>query len=241
MSTDPMFKCNRCEQYKLSGQYGTRSRADTFGQKGDCLSTCLSCNAKRKRKRTNSNPDNPGECPTAQPCVSPNQFMEDLAKYASATKIADSWHVSVDEMALADKEIANHLASLAWKVTGYRFRYAASSTFALRFTAHSNHSIQLPHFIYICSWFIYTVHLSMLSGPRNWERHGQAIGRRRGEAKTCSPYETLQLSWPIAHHPSQWRCHCEDYPPSVTQTICQYRSPGEMAHLHQEAPQNGTS
>lgn len=57
-----------------------------------------------------------------QPCTLPTQFMEDLTKYASAAKIVDSWLVSVNKMALTDKEVANQLASLAWKVTGYRFK-----------------------------------------------------------------------------------------------------------------------
>ena len=48
--------------------------------------------------------------------------MEALAKYVSAAEIDGSWRVSVDDMTLPDKDIANHLASLAWKATGYRFR-----------------------------------------------------------------------------------------------------------------------
>jgi hypothetical protein len=28
------------------------------------------------------------------------------------------------------KDVVDHITSLAWKATGYRFRYAASSTFA---------------------------------------------------------------------------------------------------------------
>ena len=48
--------------------------------------------------------------------------MDALAKCASTAEINDSWRVSVDEMTQADKDIAKHLASLAWKATGYRFR-----------------------------------------------------------------------------------------------------------------------
>ncbi len=48
--------------------------------------------------------------------------MEALAKCASAAEINDSWHVSMDGMTPSDKGIADHLASLAWEATGYRFR-----------------------------------------------------------------------------------------------------------------------
>jgi hypothetical protein len=50
------------------------------------------------------------------------KFEEALAKHASASKIDSSWRVSLDEVALTDKGIANHIASLAWKATGYRYR-----------------------------------------------------------------------------------------------------------------------
>ena len=48
--------------------------------------------------------------------------MEALAEHASASKIDDSWRVSLDEVTLTDKGIVDHLASLAWKAVGYRFR-----------------------------------------------------------------------------------------------------------------------
>ena len=166
MSTDPRIMCSQCEQHKLSSEYGTRQRGDKYGPKGARLSICLSCStansARRKRKRTESNPGHPAKRPAPQhaapfgqlveasakhasapeiygsrrislddhpvkrfaiqPHASPTQFMEALTKYASTAEIVGSWLVSVNEMALTDKGIANHLASLAWEATGYRFR-----------------------------------------------------------------------------------------------------------------------
>jgi len=57
--------------------------------------------------------------------------MEALAKSGSTAEINDSWHVSVDGMTLPDKGVADHLASLAWEATGYRFRWAISICFAI--------------------------------------------------------------------------------------------------------------
>jgi len=54
--------------------------------------------------------------------ASPSQFTEALAKKASSSSIDEFWRVSLDEVTLTDKGIANHIASLAWKATGYRFR-----------------------------------------------------------------------------------------------------------------------
>ena len=54
--------------------------------------------------------------------MSPSDFAAALAEYTSAAQIDDYWRVSVDEMTLPDKDVANHLASLAWNATGYRFR-----------------------------------------------------------------------------------------------------------------------
>jgi len=57
-----------------------------------------------------------------EPPASPNQFVNTLAKHASAAKIDESWCVSFTEVTLTDKAIANQIASLVWKATGYRFR-----------------------------------------------------------------------------------------------------------------------
>src|SRR5258708_39409148 len=126
MSTGPSFKCSQCKKVKLSSEYGTRQRRDQRGEKGDRLSLCLSCNAansaKRKRKRTESDHGHPAKRLVTQHPVSPSQFVAALATYGSASEINDSWRISVNEMTTTDKDIANHLASLAWEATGYRFR-----------------------------------------------------------------------------------------------------------------------
>ena len=196
MSTDSSFKCSQCHTFKASGDFGTRPRDDRYGSKGDRLSLCLSCSAtnsaNRKRKRTENNPGHPAKRVAAtQPLLSSSDFAAALAKHASTTKIDDSWRVSVDETTLTGKEIANHLVSLVWKATGYRFSYALSPTFTLRFTAHSYYFTQPPQVTYNSRWFNYAVHLSMLSGPRHCERHAQEIVCRQGEGKDCSPYGTL--------------------------------------------------
>jgi hypothetical protein len=120
MSTDPKFRCSQCKKYKLPDEYGTRQSGGSHGQKGSRLSVCLSCgavnSANRKRRRIESNRD------TTQPLTSPSQFVQALAEHASASKIDSSWHISLDEMTLTDKGIADHIASLAWKAMGYRFR-----------------------------------------------------------------------------------------------------------------------
>ena len=126
MSTDPSFKCSQCKRYKLSSEYGTRQTRNQLGQKGDRLSICLSCSAansaKRKRNRTENNHGHLAKRLATQYPVSPSQFGAALATYASTSEINDFWHVSVNEMTLTDKDIANHLASLAWEATGYRLR-----------------------------------------------------------------------------------------------------------------------
>ena len=126
MSTNPSFKCSQCKKHKPSSEYGTRQRRDQLGQKGDRLSLCLSCSAansaKRKRKRTENNDGHPAKRLITQHPISPSQFAAALTTYASASEINDSWRISVNEMTLTDKGIANHLASLAWEATGYRFR-----------------------------------------------------------------------------------------------------------------------
>ena len=86
-----------------------------------------------------------------QPLASPSQFMEALAKCAPAAEMDDSWLVSVDEMTLPDKDIANHLASLVWKATGYRFR--SGSALNICFAMYS--SLRL---VYIAS----TLHAKLL-------------------------------------------------------------------------------
>jgi len=56
--------------------------------------------------------------------------MEALTEWASAPKIEGSLRVSLAGMTISGKDVADHIASLAWKATSYRFRYAASSAFA---------------------------------------------------------------------------------------------------------------
>ena len=67
------------------------------------------------------NPDRPSKRVASHPAIEPTQFAEDLSKYASASEIDISSRVSLDGMNIADKAVADHLASLAWKATGYRF------------------------------------------------------------------------------------------------------------------------
>ncbi len=130
MSTYPSFKCSQCKNDKLTSEYGMRQQRDKLGQKGDRLSVCLSCSAanlaSRKRKRTENDHDHPVKHPVKQLApqhpVSASQFVAGLAAYASASEIDDSWRVSIHEMTQTDKDIAKHLASLAWEATGYRFR-----------------------------------------------------------------------------------------------------------------------
>ena len=123
MNTNPRFKCSQCKKYKLSDEYGTRQKGGSHGQEVVRLALCLSCNgANRKRKRNKSGPDHPVKQFTTEPPTSLSQFMEALAKHASASEIDTSWRVSLDEITLTDKGIGDHIASLAWKATGYRFR-----------------------------------------------------------------------------------------------------------------------
>ena len=126
LRTDPMSKCSQCKKIKPLTEFGTRQIASKHGQKGDRLTLCIACSttntAKRKRKRVTSDPDHPAKWFAAQPPASPSQFTEILGKHASASEIDDSWHVSLDGITLKDKGIADHIASLAWKAVGYRFR-----------------------------------------------------------------------------------------------------------------------
>ena len=74
------------------------------------------------QRRCISLDDHPAKPLPTQPLASPSHLLEALAKSAPAAEIDNSWLVSVDEMTLPEKDIANHLASLVWKATGYRFR-----------------------------------------------------------------------------------------------------------------------
>jgi len=76
----------------------------------------------QKRKRLESRPDPPSKRFTMPPALSPSEFVEVLAECASALKIEDSLHVSLADLTISGKDIADHLASLAWKATGYQFR-----------------------------------------------------------------------------------------------------------------------
>ena len=135
MSTNPQFKCVQCRKFKSSGEFGTRQSGNSLAKKGDRLSCCLSCSttstASRKQRRVESNSDRPAKRLATQPHASPSQFMEALAESASAAEINGSWCVSVDGMTLPDKGVADHLTSLAWEATGYRFRWAVSIRFAI--------------------------------------------------------------------------------------------------------------
>ena len=126
MSTEPRFRCSRCKKHKLEDEYGTRKKGGSHGQKGSRLAICMSCStaepASRKRKRVESNPDDPSYLLATYTPISPSQFVETLAKQSSSSEIEDSWHVSLNEIILPDKGIADHVASLVWKATDYRFR-----------------------------------------------------------------------------------------------------------------------
>jgi len=147
MSTNPQFKCVQCRKFKLSGEFGMQQSSNSLAKKGDCLSCCLSCSTtstvSRKWRHVESNSDRPAKRLATQPHASPSQFMEALAESASTAKINGSWRVSVDGMTLPDKGVADHLTSLAWEATGYRFRWAVSicfviySSFGLLYTATS--------------------------------------------------------------------------------------------------------
>ena len=136
MNTEPKFRCPTCEHDKTSNEFGTRQRGGVHGRKGDRLNVCLSCTtiivANGKRKRLESGPVPPAKRFAVPPAISPRRFVEALAECASAPKIEVSLRVSLDGMTISSKGIADHIASLAWKATGYRFRYAASLKFARR-------------------------------------------------------------------------------------------------------------
>jgi len=136
MDTKPKFRCSTCRSQKPSNQFGTRQRGGVHGQPGGRLNVCLSCTAtnfeNRKRKRLESNSAPPAKRFAVPPAISPCQFMETLAEYASYPKIEVSLRVSLAGMTLSGKDVADHIASLAWKATGFRFTYVASSTLAHR-------------------------------------------------------------------------------------------------------------
>lgn len=135
MSTEPNYRCSRCKKTKLANEYGTRKKGGSHGQKGTRLAICMACStadpASRKRKRVESNPDDPSNWLATDSPISSSQFVETLAKHTSTSEIEDSWHVLLNEITLTDKGIADHVASLVWKATEYRFRYAAFSTIVL--------------------------------------------------------------------------------------------------------------
>jgi len=126
MSTNPMFKCRQCEASKPLEAFGTRQRASSHGRKGDRHDKCLSClavnTAYKKRRREESHDDRPVKRFATQPAVSLVQFEADLAEHAYTSKIDFNSRVSLDAGSLTDKDIANQIASIAWKATGYRFR-----------------------------------------------------------------------------------------------------------------------
>jgi hypothetical protein len=78
--------------------------------------------AYQKQKHDETYLDHPVKQLATETPASPRQFVEALGKHASTSTIDDTWRVSLDEATLEDKGITNHIASLAWKATGYRFR-----------------------------------------------------------------------------------------------------------------------
>ena len=56
------------------------------------------------------------------PAFSPSQFVAALAEYASTPEFKADLRVFWAGMAVSGKDVAGHIASLAWKATGYRFR-----------------------------------------------------------------------------------------------------------------------
>ena len=136
MSTDSTFKCSRCGVYRASNQFGTHVKGGIQGQKGDRLKVCLTCRTEattnKKRKRLESKSYPPMKRIAMPPALSPSQFVAALAECASAPKIESRLRVSLAEMTISGKDAADHIASLAWKATGYRFTYAVPSTFTCR-------------------------------------------------------------------------------------------------------------
>ena len=125
MEKPPTFKCTKCWKYKTSNEFGTRHRNDQYGQKGQQLSKCFECVAinatSRKRKHAESDPDTPMEQSTMLLALSVSQLVEELARFASDPVIDANLCVSLQGLPTTGKEIANHIASLAWKATEYRF------------------------------------------------------------------------------------------------------------------------
>ena len=115
MSTNFIFKCHQCSKYKLPAEYGTHQWGN---RKEDWLSVCLSCStantAYQKQRHIKSNAGHPAKQVAAPHPMSPSDFVAALAEYTSTAQIDDYWHISVDETTLPDKDVANHLASLAW-------------------------------------------------------------------------------------------------------------------------------
>jgi hypothetical protein len=111
----------------MSTEFGTRQKGSVHGEIGDRLKICLSCTAltvasrKRKRVETYPLPLSPPKLVAISPAISPSQFVDALAEYASAPKIESALCVSLSGMTISGKDAANHIASLVWKATGYRF------------------------------------------------------------------------------------------------------------------------
>ena len=135
MDTKPRFRCSTYKNHKTSNQFGTRQRSGPHCQVGR-LNICLSCTASnvahQKRKRLESNPIHPSKRFAMPRAISPTQFVAALAEYAPTPQIEVSLRVSLAGMTISGKDVTDHIASPAWKATGYRFRYVASSTFACR-------------------------------------------------------------------------------------------------------------
>ncbi len=111
-------------KYKTSNEFGTCHRNDQYGQKGQQLSKCLECVAINatscKQKCSESDFDTPMES-TMPLALSAPQFVEELAGIASAPDIDANLCVSLQGLPITGKDIANYLASLAWKATEYHF------------------------------------------------------------------------------------------------------------------------
>jgi hypothetical protein len=136
MNTESNFRCSTCKSHKIANEFGTRQRGSVHGQKGARLNVCLACTpsivANQKRKRVESDSLPPQKRFAIPPAISPSQFVAALAEDASAPKIESTLRVSLAGMTISGRDVADYIASLAWKATGYRFTYAVSSTFACR-------------------------------------------------------------------------------------------------------------
>ena len=163
MSTNPSSKCVQCHMFKLPEEFGMHWRRSNHGQKGDRLNRCLSCTTINKsQQKWKCIEDDLGR-PPKQFATSPSQFVEDLRKYMSADKIDISLCVSLDEMALTDKDITNHLSSLVWKATGYRFMWATQHCFA---SYSGSCGLLYTDSILQCPWLSKNLNSSSINAPR---------------------------------------------------------------------------